>query len=79
MIINLISDVPSNFKNRITKEKDKDTLNYWYTPFKADSLNFEISNSNFIDTITIKLRKKNIDSLVIDKTIGKELNYRDTD
>ena len=76
--IKITSKTPDDFKSIAKFEKDKDTLNYWFTPFKADSLNFIVSNANFLDTVTVKLRKKKIDSLILKSSIGRTLHLRDT-
>lgn len=78
MNIELLSDVPENFKSISRFEADKDTLNYWFTPVEKDSLNFLITNDTIIDTLTVKLRKKKIDSLVINPSINSLLEFRDT-
>ena len=78
MQINLLSDVPEDFKSIAKFDTEKDTLNYWYTPIERDSLNFIIANNDILDTITVRLRKKNIDSLVIESSIRSILNLRDT-
>lgn len=76
--IELTSNVPDTFKSILKFEIKKDTLNYWHTPVEADSLNFIVSNGIFIDTVTVKLRKKKIDSLILQSTINRTLNFRDT-
>ena len=76
--IKIISETPENFKSISKFEIDKDTLNYWYTPIEADSLNFIVSNDKFLDTVTVKLRKKKIDSLLLKSSIGTTLHLRDT-
>ena len=76
--VEIISKTPKDFKSISKFEKDKDTLNYWYTPIEADSLNFIVTNNNFIDTVTVKLRKKKIDSLLLKSTISNTLHLRDT-
>ena len=76
--IKIISEIPEKFKSIAKFEKEKDTLNYWFTPFKADSLNFIVSNASFIDTVTVRLRKKKIDSLILSSSIGRTLHFRDT-
>ena len=78
MKINLLSDVPEDFKSIAKFDSKKDTLNYWYTPIERDSLNFIVTNNDVLDTITVRLRKKNIDSLVIESSIRNILNLRDT-
>lgn len=74
----LQSEVPKDYKSLSKFEMDKDTLNYWFTPFEADSLNFIVSNANFLDTITVRLRKKKTDSLTVNSTISGTLHLRDT-
>ena len=76
--VNILSEVPKDFKSVSKFESDKDTLNYWFTPIEADSLNFIVSNANFLDTITVKLRKKKIDSLIISSSISGAFHFRDT-
>ncbi|MCI2228789.1 Ig-like domain-containing protein [Polaribacter sp. MSW13] len=76
--IKILSKTPENFKSISKLEVDKDTLNYWFTPFEADSLNFEVSNGKFLDTLTVKLRKKKIDSLLFNSSISGTLHFRDT-
>ncbi|MGY0406730.1 MAG: Ig-like domain-containing protein [Polaribacter sp.] len=76
--VNLLSKVPDSFKSISRFEMDKDTLNYWFTPIKRDSLNFIVSNDVFIDTITVRLRKKKLDSLTITPSTNGLLQFRDT-
>ena len=78
MKINMLSEVPPDFKSVSKFEMDKDTLNYWFTPFEADSLNFTIENNQFIDTFTVRLRKNKIDSLVMSATVKGVFHFRDT-
>lgn len=78
MQINLLSDVPKDFKSVSKFMVDKDTLNYWFTPFEADSLNFTVANREFLDTLTVRLRKKKLDSLVIEASTKSTLHFRDT-
>ena len=73
-----LSAVPNNFQTIIFPEKDKDTLNLWHSPIEKDSLIFKISNNNIIDTITVALRKKQLDSLTVTKITGGVLNIKDT-
>lgn len=78
MKINMLSNAPADFKSVSKFEVDKDTLNYWFTPFEADSLNFTIENNQFIDTFTVRLRKNKIDSLVMSATVKGTFHFRDT-
>ena len=76
--IKIISELPKEFKSISKFEKDKDTLNYWFKPIEADSLNFIVSNNKTIDTVTVKLRKKKIDTLTFKSSTGRTLHLRDT-
>ena len=78
MKVNLLSKVSDTFKSVSKFMMDKDTLNYWFTPIDVDSLNFTISNKEFIDTVTVKLRKKKLDSLEISASTQSVLHFRDT-
>jgi uncharacterized protein (DUF2141 family) len=78
MKIELLSEAPNGFKAYEIFDITKDTLNYWYKPFEADSLNFRITNTNFDEEFTVKLRKKEIDSLSVNPNISGTLHYLDT-
>lgn len=75
--INLLSSIPDTVKTYILKERDKDTLNYWFTPFEMDSLVFTIINDtqNVIDTFTVKNRKVGLDSLRLTPSQTGSLEY----
>ena len=76
--VEIISETPKDFKSISKFEIDKDTLNYWFTPIETDSLNFIVSNEKFRDTITVRLRKNKIDTLLISNSIGRTMHFRDT-
>lgn len=78
MKVKLLSTVPLEYKAFQQFEKEVDTLNYWFTPIKADSLNFIVSKDEFIDTVTVRLRKKKIDSLSVSSNINSVLHLTDT-
>jgi len=78
MKITVISKVPENFKSVSKFEKERDSLNYWFTNIEADSLNFVVSNEKFSDTVTVKLRKEKQDSLTINMLPKTVLHFRDT-
>ena len=58
-------------------EKDKDTLNFWYKNNAVDSLQFNVFNNGYRDTVTVKLRKKKVDSLQIKASVRSTLPLRD--
>ena len=76
--VELLSKVPDDFRSISRFEIDKDTLNYWHTPLAVDSLNFIVLNAVFRDTVTVKFRKKKIDSLKIVPSVKGTLHLRDT-
>ena len=65
--INTLTQLPDSVNSIILKERDKDTLNYWFTPFEMDSLIFTVTNEKLTvkDTFTIKNRKVGVDSLLL--------------
>jgi uncharacterized protein (DUF2141 family) len=66
MKIELLSQVPENYRSVITKDSEKDSLNYWYQPdIKVDSLLFKVTNINFMDTLTVKIKDQTKDSLLL--------------
>lgn len=76
--IELLSQKPANFRAEMVFEKNKDTINYWYTPFESDSLNFSISKNNYSEKYSVKTRSTKIDSLVIIKNSIGVLHLIDT-
>ena len=78
MKIKLLSKVSDSFKSIARFEKDKDTLNYWHSLVDVDSLNFLITNNDALDTVTVKLRKKKLDSLSLSSTTRTILELKDT-
>lgn len=74
-----LTPLPDTVRTTISKEPEKDTLNYWFTPFEADSLIFTITNERLkqIDTFTVKTRKLAADSLVIRPSHGGSINFED--
>ena len=61
------TNIPDSVKTRILKERGKDSLNFWFTPYEVDSLNFFVKHipTQKIDTFTVKTRKIKADSLQI--------------
>jgi uncharacterized protein (DUF2141 family) len=66
MRIEILGETPDGFEKRITKDKTKDTLYYWYKPkMELDSALFVVTNKTFTDTLNHKFRDIEKDSLVI--------------
>jgi len=76
--IKLLTKTPPKFKNFIHLEKDKDTLNYWYTPFEADSLQFQVIKGDKDSIYTVNLRKSEQDSLIVTVPNKNTLHPKDT-
>ncbi|MEX0290101.1 MAG: Ig-like domain-containing protein [Flavobacteriaceae bacterium] len=77
--INPLSVLPDTIKTRLAKEPEKDTLNYWFTPFEVDSLVFEVVNAakEQRDTFTVKSRKLAADSLIINPSHRGNINFEE--
>jgi uncharacterized protein (DUF2141 family) len=77
--INTLTQLPDTVKTIVTKLRDKDTLNYWFTPFEMDSLQFTITNEKLkvIDTFVVKRRKLALDSLMLKPTISGTMGFED--
>ncbi|HBK71788.1 MAG TPA: hypothetical protein DDZ39_09070 [Flavobacteriaceae bacterium] len=68
----------ADFKSFSNFEKEKDTLNYYFTRNIKDSIQFKVSNNSFLDTVVVKLRKKEIDSLSISSSTSSILHMNGT-
>lgn len=72
--------LPDSVRTMITKERDKDTLNFWLTPTDLDSIVFTVTNERqkLVDTFTVKSRKLDMDSLKLSTDIRGKMNFTDT-
>ncbi|MEP3838182.1 MAG: Ig-like domain-containing protein [Algibacter sp.] len=78
MQIDLISEAPSDFEYRITKDPVTDTLNYWYKPkLETDSLLFKVTNKDYKKDFTVRLNKKDRDTLVIGTSPSGNIAYNE--
>ncbi len=77
--IESLTQIPDTVLTTIVKEPEKDTLNFWFTPFAADSIVFKVSNERLeqIDTFTVKTRKLAVDSLVLNSSHRGSINFED--
>ncbi len=77
--INSLSPIPDTVRTLVTREPDKDTLNYWFTPFERDSLVFEVLQEalNIRDTFIVKSRSLEPDSLVVTPSHRGGINFED--
>ena len=74
-----LNPLPDTVGVKILKERDRDTLNYWFTPFEMDSIVFLAINerAKVIDTFTVKDRKIGMDSLQLNPSENGTLNFTD--
>lgn len=79
MKIDLLTKTPSNYKSIITKDKEADSLMYWYKPkLETDSLRFKVSYKNtVIDTFDVKITEKKPDSLTIKGEPSGQISFND--
>ncbi|NLP57642.1 Ig-like domain-containing protein [Lutibacter sp. B1] len=76
--LELLTQTPENFNYVVNYEKDKDTLNFWYSPFEVDSLNFSVSKEDYFQNLSVRLRNSKIDSLKVQKSTSSVLHLLDT-
>ncbi len=69
--------MPDTVKTFTLKERNKDTINFWFTPNEMDSIIFTLTNETkkVIDTFTVKRRKVGIDSLKISPNQSGSLDF----
>jgi len=80
MEIETLTLMPDSVKSTILKERDKDTLNYWFTPTNLDSIIFTVKNDEVevLDTFTEKMRDLPMDSLKLSTSVSGKFNFEDT-
>jgi len=77
--IEALTEIPDSINTLVAKDPEKDTLNYWFTPFEIDSIIFKVTNENLkkIDTFTVKTRKLAADSLMLTPSHRNSINFAD--
>lgn len=80
MVIETLTTLPDSVSTTILKERDKDTLNYWFTPTDLDSIIFTVRNDKVqvLDTFTVKMRNLPMDSLKLSASVNGKFNFEDT-
>jgi uncharacterized protein (DUF2141 family) len=75
--IEIQNDTLKSFEYRITRDKEKDSLYYWYKPkLELDSTYFVIKNKTYTDTLKHKFRKVDVkDSLTVSILKTGALNF----
>ncbi|MDN3491856.1 Ig-like domain-containing protein [Winogradskyella bathintestinalis] len=78
MRIKILADTPDDFKTRILKDVNTDTLYYWYKPkFEIDTTFFVVTNGQQIDTFKHRFRTIKGDSLKMTALTKGTLSYDD--
>ena len=78
--VQALTKLPDTINTLIRKENEKDSINFWFTPFEVDSLIFTVSNKKekVIDTFTVKSRKVSLDTLVLAPNQRGSLSFNET-
>lgn len=78
--VNTLTKLPDTVSSIVLKERDKDTLNYWFTPFEMDSILFTLTNEKLKiqDTFNVKARKVGLDSLLLNLNQRGSLEFDKT-
>ena len=69
--------LPDSVSTKLLKDREKDTINFWFTPFEMDSIIFTVTNEKLKvkDTFTVKSRKVGIDSLQLSPNQNGSLDF----
>ncbi len=75
--VETLTTLPDSVRYKFLKEKEKDTLNFWFTPTDLDSIVFLAINDklSLIDTFSVKKRKVGTDSLVLNPNQSGTLDF----
>ena len=76
--IEVLSKVATNFSSLITRNRETDTLDFWFKGPALDSLKFGIKEVDTTKVFTIKFKKEIKDSLIIESMFSKIIDLRDT-
>lgn len=76
--IRVLSPVSEDFKSFYSKDRNTDTLNYYFNHFELDSMMLEVRKDQYIDTVKIGMKEDEIDSLRLELSSYGMLHLRDT-
>ena len=74
----MVSEVPADFENLITRSRETDSLNFWFKNPPKDSLQFRYTYKDSLRTHTVKYSTPTPDSLVVKMASPKILHLRDS-
>ena len=75
--IELLNNFGKEIKSVLTKNKEKDTLSYWFNDIKYDSLNFVVNNNKQKDYYTVKFKEIEKDSLIISSSVQNNIELNE--
>ncbi|SHG94054.1 Ig-like domain-containing protein [Winogradskyella jejuensis] len=76
--IEIQSDSIKNLEYKLTRDKETDSLYYWYKPkVEIDSASFLVKSESFTETFKYKFRKGEEDSLVVTPLRAGTLGFND--
>lgn len=75
-----LTELADTVRTTIFKDREKDTLHFWFTPTKLDSILFTVTNERLgsIDTFTVKTRDLPMDTLQVTASARGKFNIEDT-
>jgi uncharacterized protein (DUF2141 family) len=76
--VHTISEKPEEYKSLSTFDVKKDTVHYWFKNYDKDSILLSLNNKIPLDTVRVRIKSKEIDSMVVSPVITGVLNLRDT-
>ncbi len=80
--ISPISELPDNFTSVAYRDREKDTLHYWFKPAidieQQDTLYFLAKNRERLDTLTVRMKDLYRDSLSLERLGTSSILPRDT-
>ena len=76
--VNAISEKPTDFKSISSFDRKKDTLHYWFKNYDKDSILLSFNHEIPFDTIRVKLKSEEIDSMAVNSDVSGILHLRDT-
>ncbi len=76
--IEVLSDKNKDFRDHHAPDIKTDTIKYWFSNYDRDSIQFKLTNKGYSDKLSIKLRKKEMDTLKLVSGTRSSLELRDT-
>ena len=76
--VHTISEKPSDYKTISVFDVKKDTLHYWFKNYDKDSILLSLNKQIALDTVRVRLKSKEIDSMEVKSVVSGTLHLRDT-